>query len=84
MPIRPHPPAKSWRGQPSMTPLGGEDQRIDDLQRQVQADHDAIKPLLDLYNASKIIGRILVIIGGIAVGAATIFSAVSGYWGHLK
>lgn len=67
-----------------MTGLSGDDQRLEDLQRQVQADHDAIKPLLDLYNASKIIGRILVIIGGIAVGAATIFTALSGYFGHAK
>ena len=57
--------------------------RIVDLERKLKEEREQVKPLLDLYNAGKIIGRILVILGGLVVGIVTIGSAVVGWFnGH--
>jgi uncharacterized protein YjgD (DUF1641 family) len=54
--------------------------RIDELEEQIKEEREAIQPLLNLYNASKIVGKIFVIIGGILTGGAMIFSTTADFF----
>ena len=56
--------------------------RVMELEQKLDAERKEVKPLLDLYNAGKIIGRILVIFGGLTVGVVTIGSSVIGWFNH--
>lgn len=55
--------------------------RVERLEERLSADEIDMKRLLDIYRASKIIGRILVILGGMTIGAVTIFTAIVTYFG---
>lgn len=58
-----------------------QDRRIKALE-----DYEAqLKPLLDLYNGGKLIGRLIVWFGGILIGAATFWIAFGDWFGrHWK
>lgn len=56
--------------------------RVVEVEEKLDRERKEVKPLLDLYNAGKIIGRILVILGGLIVGVATIGNSVIGYFTH--
>ena len=56
-------------------------QRIEVL----EAANEQIQPIITTVNASKLLGRILFILGGIIVGGATVYSALSGWLtAHLR
>ena len=55
--------------------------RIEDLEAQIKKERADLEPILNLYNAGIILGRVLVILGGVAVGVATIWQVMQG---HIK
>ena len=59
--------------------------RFAELENQIRDERMAVQPILDLYNASKLIGKILVVIGGLTVGAITVWTALADWiWRHWK
>ena len=61
------------------------ERRISELENDLRDEKEALQPLVNLYNAGSLIGKILIISGGAIVGAATIWSSISGYIGaHWK
>lgn len=59
--------------------------RVSELEDKLEKERLAVQPILDFWNASKLLGRLLVILGGMAVGAITIWKIV-GDWvaAHIK
>ena len=55
--------------------------RIDELEREMKREREELEPVLNLYNAGIIIGRLLVIVGGAIVGIGTLWQILSG---HIK
>lgn len=68
------------------------DHEIDDIavrlaRLEVQQDEErkAMKPLLDLYNAGKLIGRIFIIVAGSVSGLIAAYTFLADYFGrHWK
>jgi len=64
-----------------MPPHRSLEDRLIDLER-FQAE---AKPIVDLYKAGTIIGKILWVVGGIIVGGTAVWAAISGWiTSHLK
>ena len=59
--------------------------RISELEKDLRDEKAALQPLVNLYNAGSLIGKIMIISCGAVVGAVTIWSSISGYIGaHWK
>lgn len=64
-----------------MPPHRSLEERVADLEK----DQDDVKSIVALYNAGTVIGKILWVVGGVIIGAATIWAAISGWiTNHLK
>lgn len=57
-----------------------DDRRVKALEDRIEA----MAPIVAFFNAGTMLGKILVILGGVAVGAATIWGAIAslvqGHW----
>lgn len=60
--------------------------RFDELERALRDEQQEreklqskVQPLVELYNAGAIIGKLLWIVGGLTVGIATVWAAISGW-----
>jgi hypothetical protein len=62
-----------------MPPHRSYEERLADLEREQLRLKTEVKPILDFYSAGTIIGKLLVIVGGLIVGAATVWAAISGW-----
>jgi hypothetical protein len=62
-----------------MPPHRSYEERLADLEREQLRIKTEVKPILDFYSAGTIIGKLLVIVGGLIVGAATVWAAISGW-----
>ena len=68
------------------------EERLADLERESDDEKEErkklqsdVKPIVALYNAGVVIGKLLWIIGGLIVGTATVWAAISGWLsGHWK
>lgn len=62
------------------------DERLAEVERMIGEEKRArqqlqneVKPIVDFYNAGSLIGKVLWILGGLIVGAATVWAAISGW-----
>jgi hypothetical protein len=62
-----------------MPPHRSYEDRLADLEREQQKLKSQVKPIVDLYSAGTLIGKLLWVIGGILTGAAVIWAAISGW-----
>ena len=53
-------------------------QEFDDLKERLKAAEESLGPIVDAYNKGKFLCKILVILGGILVGLATIWGLLIG------
>ena len=59
--------------------------RIDALEHKLEADEAKMQPLIDVFNAGKMLGKILFVTGGVIAGIAAIWTALVGWVaGHVK
>lgn len=54
--------------------------RIEELERQLKEERAMIQPIIDFWNASKIVGKVFVIIGGIITGGIVVITSVGDYF----
>lgn len=55
------------------------DHRIAEIEKRLNEQSILLKPILSTWEVSKVLGKILLILGGMAVGAATIISAIGSF-----
>jgi hypothetical protein len=68
------PPHRSYEDR-----LGDLERALDTEKRERQKFQTEVKPILDFYSAGTGIGKLLWIIGGFIVGAAAVWTAISGW-----
>ena len=58
---------------------------IEVLEEKMDDQEKALKPIIEFFNAGRMLGKIMFVAGGMIVGMATIWGVISGWVGsHLK
>ena len=53
--------------------------QIAELENELRDSRAEVKPIVELFNAGKLLGKLLMLAGGISVGAATIWMAFGDF-----
>ena len=59
--------------------------RVETLEAELAKQEAQLEPIIQTLNAGKLLGKILFVLGGIVLGVASLWGALSGWIGaHLK
>ena len=59
---------------------GDFERRITYLEEKIKDDEAEVRPILNFWNASKIVGKIFIIIGGMIAGAVAVWSTIGDFF----